>query len=383
MNTNKFFSLENYKSGTYDDCGDFKAFNPSFINQTWNWADADLNYLLAEANKELGALNTYSELIENIDVYILMHIQVEANKSSRIEGTRTSIEEDMMNIDDVLPEKKDDVQEIQNYVTALNYGIDRIQNDEFPFTSRLIRELHEKLMAGVRGQHKTPGEFRHSQNFIGGSRPSNAAYVPPTVNRLPELMSDFDKFMNSDFNMPILMKLAIMHYQFETIHPFLDGNGRTGRLIIPLYLLSSKEITKPCFYISSYFETNKDDYYKLLQNVRTNSEIIPWIKFFLRASIETAKSAKDKFKRALQVQRDYQNYLMQKRYSTETLREIISYMYRNPVTSALQISKHINVSLPTVNKHLSTLRTDGVIDEITGNKRNKLYALRKYIKAFI
>ena len=312
--------LEEYKSGHYDDCGDFKAFNPSFINHTWLWENAELNSLLAKANKELGALNTYSELVDNIDVYILMHIRVDANKSSKLEGTHTNLEDDMMNLEDVLPEKRNDVQEIKNYVNAMRYG---------------------------------------------------------------NLVSDLDRFLNNMDNLPILIKLAFLHYQFETIHPFLDGNGRTGRLIIPLFLLSSKEISKPCFYISNYFEEHKDEYYSKLQRVRTHSEIIPWIKFFLTASIETAVDAKQKFQNALNTQKRYQTYLMEKRYSTKTLRDIISYMYTDPVTNSFTISESISTSVTTVNKHLKTLLDDGIIDELTGNRRNKVYALRDYINAFV
>ena len=166
--------LESYVSGTYRNNGDFKSFCPSPINSIWTWSDIELNFLLSEANKELGGLNTYSELIPDIDIYIRMHIRTEANKSNKIEGTNTSIEEDMMKAEDISPEKRDDVQEVNNYISAMNYGIKRIVDDEFPFTSRLITEMHEILLQGVRGEHKTPGEFRRSQNFIGGSRPSNA-----------------------------------------------------------------------------------------------------------------------------------------------------------------------------------------------------------------
>lgn len=380
-NKNSFY-LEKYLSGSYDNCGDFKAFNPSFINHPWRWEDPELNSLLAKANIELGALNSYSELIKKIDVYIVMHIQVEANKSNKIEGTHTTIQEDMMDIEDVLPERKDEILEIQNYVSALNHGIKRITFDDFPFSSRLIRELHKILLTGVRGEHKTPGEFRLTQNFIGGTRPSNAAYVPPAVNRLPELMSDFDKFMHENMNIPVLVKLAMLHYQFETIHPFLDGNGRTGRLIIPLYLLSTQELTKPCFYISSFFDSHKDEYYSKLQRVRTHNEILEWIKFFLKASIDTAIEARRKFQGALAIQERYQNYLMRKQYSTDTLRKIILFMYEKPVSDAITISKSIDISIPTVNKHLKTLLHDGLITEITGNRRNKIYVLHEYINVF-
>lgn len=373
--------LEKYTSGSYKSQGDYKTFQPSLINCDWTWENSELNYLLAEANKEIGGLNTYSELISNIDVYILMHIQVEAHKSNRIEGTKTSIEEDMMDIEDVLPEKKDDVEEIKNYVKALNYGIKRISTDDFPFTSRLIKELHKILLSGVRGEYKTPGAFRTSQNWIGGSMPSNAVYVPPASVDLPDLISDLDKFINLCPEIPALIKIAMIHYQFETIHPFLDGNGRIGRLIIPLYLLAQKELTKPCFYISDYFECNKTEYYNHLQNTRINNNMISWIKFFLRASIETAQTAKTKFKKAIEQQEEYTSYLVLKR-SSDSLQKIIQAMYKTPVASVNTLSATTGLSIPTINKNLKILLADKIIVELTGNRRNRSFALYKYINVF-
>lgn len=237
--------MQRFKSGTYINQNDFKAFMPTYINESWEWEDTDINMLLEEASRELGGLNSFSDLIPNIDVYIKMHIKTEANKSSKIEGTKTSIEEDFMSIEDIVPEKRDDYEEVHNYIKALNYGIDRILIDDFPLCNRLICEIHEKLMQGVRGKYKTPGEFRKSQNWIGGTKPSDALYVPPRIVEMPDLMSDFEKFINNDnLRVPHLVKIAILHYQFETIHPFLDGNGRIGRLIIPLYLLSKGVLEK-------------------------------------------------------------------------------------------------------------------------------------------
>ncbi|MGI6766861.1 MAG: Fic family protein [Lentihominibacter sp.] len=374
--------LEKFKSGTYDNYGDYMAFRPSEINHAWTWESSKLNFLLAEANKELGGLNTYSELISDIDLYILMHIQVEANKSNKIEGTKTSIEEDMMDIEDVSPERRDDVQEIQNYVKAMNYGIKRIVEDDFPFTTRLICELHAIILDGVRGKHKGPGEFRKSQNWIGGSMPSNALYVPPAHINLPELLSDFDKFINSTNEIPALVKVAMIHYQFETLHPFLDGNGRIGRLIIPLFLLSSKELSKPCFYISDYFERNRSEYYEKLQKVRTDNDMIGWIAFFLRASIETARSAKEKFKNAVRQQDTYNEYLISKRGSSDSLSLIIHAMYKHPVATTRRICIETGLSSPTVNKYLKTLLNDNIVVEITGNKRNRVFALFDYINVF-
>lgn len=374
--------LENFKSGQYRNQGDFKSFCPSCINQMWTWEDSELNYLLAEANKELGGLNTYSELIPDIDLYIRMHIRTEANKSNKIEGTNTSIEEDMMSSEDISPEKRDDVQEVNNYIEAMNHGIKRIVEDDFPFTSRLMREMHQILLQGVRGEHKTPGEFRKSQNFIGGSMPSDAKYVPPSIIDMPDLVGDLDKFINMVDGMPELIKIAMIHYQFESIHPFLDGNGRIGRLIIPLYLLSKKELEKPCFYISNYFERNRTDYYEYLQNIRIKNDMLGWVKFFLKASIETAQSAKIKFKNAVKQVETYRNYLISKKTSTDSLQRIITAMYSQPVATVSQLSDLTGLTVQAVNNTVKILCDDHILSELTGNKRNRIFALTDYINIF-
>jgi len=374
--------LENFKAGTQRDQGDFKSFIPSFINKMWTWQDTELNFLLSEANKELGGLNTYSELIPNIDIYIRMHIRTEANKSSRIEGTNTSIEEDMMSIEDVSPEKRDDVQEVNNYIEAMNHGIRRIVEDDFPITSRLMTEMHQILLQGVRGKHKLPGEIRTSQNFIGGTMPSNAVFVPPATVDMPDLISDLDKFINMVTGMPELVKVAMIHYQFETIHPFLDGNGRIGRLIIPLYLLSKKELEKPCFYISNFFERNRTEYYDCLQNVRVKNDMLGWIKFFLRASIDTAQSAKIKFKNAVKQVETYSNYLISKKTSTDSLQRVITAMYGQPVATVSVLSDSTGLTVQAVNNVVKVLCEDRILTELTGNKRNRIFALRDYIDVF-
>lgn len=258
-----------------------------------------------------------------------------------------------------------------------------VLNDDFPFTSRLLREMHAILLKGVRGKHKTPGEFRHSQNFIGGSMPSNARYVPPSMADLDALISDLDKFMNEVEAMPELIKIAMIHYQFETIHPFLDGNGRIGRLMVPLYLLSKKELQKPCFYISDYFEGNRIEYYDRLQDVRENGAMIEWIKFFLHASIETARAAKMKFKNAVKQVESYNNYLISKRGNVDSLRLVLKEMYCQPVATISQLSEWTGLSPKTVNKSVALLCADEILIEVTGNKRNRVFALNDYLKVFL
>lgn len=375
--------IENYTSGTYTKYDTYKAFLPSCINHAWTWEDSEISLLLERASGELGGLNSFSELIPNVDIYIKMHIRTEANKSSKIEGTKTSMEEDLLSREDIAPEKRDDHEEVQNYIHALNYGIERIQKDDFPVSSRLICEVHYKLMQGVRGKHKTPGEFRKSQNWIGGTMPSNALYVPPHVLELNALLSDFEKFIhNDDLNVPHLIKVALLHYQFEAIHPFLDGNGRIGRLLIQLYLLDKKVIDKPFFYISDYLERNRDAYYEALNRVRTQNDIAHWIKFFLGATLETAQSAKIKFKSAVDLVEKYKNEVVS--FSGKPINNlaILHTFFDNPAQDVKEISKITGLTQPTVDKCIKLLISANMLKETTGNSRNRVFSLYKYLDVF-
>ena len=375
-------AVESFLSGKYRNNGDFKSFIPSPINDTWVWSSSEINELLSQADRELGALSTYPELIPDLDIYIRMHIRVEANKSNRIEGTKTSIEEDMLPKENLVSEKRDDVQEIENYIKAMDYGVKRIIDDDFPFSSRFLRELHQILLQGVRGEYKTPGEFRRSQNFIGGSKPSDAVYVPPSIADLDAAMEDFDRFANRNDDLPVLIRLAIMHYQFETIHPFLDGNGRIGRLMIPLYLLSRNILGKPCFYISDYFETHRSEYYAALQDTRVRNDMERWICFFLRASIATARKAKDTFNRVLRLVDKYNRYIAETKSMHTTISSIIREMYSRPIASVAILSEMTGIGVTIVNSAVNTLVADGVLSEITGGKRNRVFMLTEYMEIF-
>ena len=359
-------TVENFNSGKYRNNGDFLSFIPSPINDAWIWSSPEINELLSLADREIGALSAYSELIPDLDIYIRMHIRVEANKSNRIEGTRTSIEEDMLPKENLVSEKRDDVQEIENYIKAMDYGVKRIKEDDFPFSSRFLRELHQILLQGVRGEHKTPGEFRRSQNIAD----------------LDPAMEDFDKFANRNDNLPVLIRLAIMHYQFETIHPFLDGNGRIGRLMIPLYLLSKNILGKPCFYISDYFETHRSEYYSALQDTRVHSDMERWICFFLKASIATARKAKNTFNRVLLLVEKYNQYIAGKKKMHTTIGSIIKEMYSRPIASVAMLSEMTGAGIANVNSAVNMLVNDGILAEITGGKRNRVFMLIEYMKIF-
>jgi Fic family protein len=270
------------------------AFLPNKINEKWVWEDSEINILLEEANRKLGEINAFSFLVPNIDLFIKMHIVKEANKSSKIEGTKTEIDEAIMKENEISPEKRDDWKEVHQYIDAMNKAIKLLE--ELPISNRLIRETHRILMKTVRGENKSPGDFRKSQNWIGGQNLSNAKYIPPHEKYVEELMSDLEKFINNfQSNIPHLVKIAMIHYQFETIHPFLDGNGRVGRLLTTLYLVGNRILSKPALYLSDYLERNREEYYSKLTETREKNDIIPWINFFLKGVISTAENTKNTF----------------------------------------------------------------------------------------
>lgn len=375
--------LEEFNAGNYVNMGDYRAFIPSGINYNWEWIDTKLNKLLAEANRQIGELNAYSLLIPNVDLYIKMHVKIEANKSSRIEGTKTTIEEDLLDISDINPEKRDDWQEVQNYIKATNYGVERIQNG-FPVCNRLIREIHKILMQGVRGEHKTPGEFRTSQNWIGGTMPSNAVYVPPPYTELADCLSDFEKFINNEnIDTPDLVKIAILHYQFESIHPFLDGNGRIGRLIIPLYIQSRGMLDKPCLYISDYIERNKDTYYDMLTKARKDNDIIGWIKFFLEAIIETSRVAKEKFRNVVEFTHNMEDKIANLSVKYDNAKKVLELFYDEPILNRNKIAEKTSMKLTTVNGVVNAFLGAGIIKETTGYSRNQIFAFEDYINLFL
>ncbi len=376
-------NLKKYISGTTIAQSGYRSFRPTTVNHEWTWDESELNVLLEKAGEAIGSLNSYSILIPNVDVYIRLHIRTEAHKSNKIEGTKTTIEEDLMNIDDVPFEKREDRIEVENYIHAINEGIHKISIEGFPLSSRLIRELHYTLLQGVRGERKTPGEFRRSQNWIGGSMPSNAVFVPPFHDEVPDLISDLEKFIHNDeIHVPDLVKIAIIHYQFETIHPFLDGNGRIGRLIIPLFLLSKSKLLKPCFYISNYFELNKSLYYDKLTAVRTKNEMTEWIKFFLQAIIHTAESAKSKFEKIVKLVEEYKQLEYDIPGKNKNIASILNCFYHDPILSINEIVEQTDLTRTPVSNIVKSLVRRGVLYELPGYNRNRLYVLKDYFQIF-
>ena len=299
--------LEDYKSGHIEQGIGYKYFVPSLINDEWTWQDASINTLLEKASLRLGELNSFSRLVPNIDLFIQLHVTKEAVLSSRIEGTQTHMDEALLPQTEVQEERRNDWQEVRNYVDAINDAIANL--DRLPISSRLIRSTHKILLNSVRGEHKLPGEYRTSQNWIGGNSISDARFIPPHHQLVGELMGDLEKFLNNpNTHVPDLVKIAIAHYQFETIHPFLDGNGRIGRLLITLYMVQEKILAQPLLYLSTYFEKRKDLYYDNLNLVRVNNDMTHWIKYFLVGVEQTASLASQTLSNILRFKEDIEMY---------------------------------------------------------------------------
>jgi len=373
--------LEEFKSGTYTKEYEYKAFLPNKIDKDWSWDSSEINILLEEANRKLGEINAFSYLVPNIDLFIKMHIVKEANTSSKIEGTKTEINEAVMKEEELSPEKRDDWQEVNQYIEATNKAI--LLLEKLPLSNRLIKEIHKTLLKTGRGENKTPGEFRKSQNWIGGKNLSDASYIPPHEKNIGELLGDLELFMNNDsIKIPHLIKLALIHYQFETIHPFLDGNGRVGRLLITLYLIEKKILTKPVLYLSNYLEKNREKYYLYLSEARTNNNLIQWVEFLLKGIIETSENTKDTFLRIIELQKDIQIKLHNFGTRSEKIAIIINVFYQNPILSVKELVSLTSIPDKTVRNLLILMLENDLVTEMTGYGRNKLFVFDKYLKLF-
>ena len=373
--------LEEFISGTYTEEYQYKAFLPNPINEKWFWQDSEINMLLEEANRTLGEINAFSILIPNIDLFIKMHITKEANTSSKIEGTKTEMDEAIMKEEEITPERRDDWKEVHQYIEAMNGSIKLL--NELPLSNRLIRETHKILLQTVRGENKMPGDFRISQNWIGGSSLASAKFIPPNYRYIDELMGDVERFIhNESNNVPHLIKIAILHYQFETIHPFLDGNGRVGRLLITLYLVGQGILNKPALYLSDYLERNRDEYYSHLTAIREKNQIIPWIKFFLKGIISTATNAKETFIKIIQLQKDMEVKLHSFGTKSEKINTILNSFYDTPILSVKDIVTRTGIADKTTRNMLELMLEEGLIKEMTGYGRNKLFIFEKYFNLF-
>ena len=372
--------MKDFKAGYQVNQGYYKSFQPSPINKNWEIAEMEVFQLLSRADRQLGRLDMYSEYV-NIDLFISLHIAKEATQSSKIEGTQTNMEEAFLNREDVAFEKRDDWEEVQNYISAMNEAVKLLHT--LPFSSRLIKQTHKILLQGVRGEHKLPGEYRSSQNWIGGASINDAVFIPPVHTSINELMSDIEKFANDELNpLPDLLKIALIHYQFETIHPFLDGNGRVGRLLITLYLVSKGILKQPILYLSDFFERNRTLYYDNLMRARTHDDLTQWCKFFLAGVIETAKNGVKTFDNILQLQKSTEEKIKSLGVRSGDAKKVIDYLYTKPVIDAIAVGNIIEKSPASTYKLIATLEELQIIKEVTGLQRGRLYIFKDYLNLF-
>ncbi|ALO47611.1 Fic family protein [Pseudohongiella spirulinae] len=375
-------NISNFNAGRYEQRYEYKAFLPEHICHEWVIADPELMDLLGKADRALGELNAFSQLIPGIDFFIRTYVAKEATQSSRIEGTQTNIEDAFKDADDLKPDERDDWTDVQNYIQALRFAIESL--DRLPLSVRLLKQTHAILMQGVRGEHTLPGEFRSSQNWIGVSL-NHAAFVPPHHEHVPQLMGDLEKFLNAqDFFLHPLLRIGIAHYQFETIHPFLDGNGRLGRLMIALYLAAERLLHKPALYLSDYFERNKTAYVDHLMAVRHGNHLREWLVFFLFGIQETARAAARVFRAIIDlkqgIERDVLPHFGARRQGNA--HTLMRHLYGQPVIDIKWAAETIGTSTNTAAALVADLVSHGVLVEITGQHRNRLYVFDAYLRLF-
>ncbi len=376
--------LESFKAGVWRQQYQYKSFQPTLVNQVWTWEDPVINTLLEQSTKALGELNAFSLIVPDIDLFIEMHIMKEAQTSSRIEGTQTGINEALMPEDQIQPEKRDDWREVRNYVDAMNEAIAALKN--LPLSNRLLKQAHAILMQGVRGEHKQPGEFRSSQNWIGGSSLADAVFIPSHFDDVPDLMGDLEKFWhNEDIAVPHLVRIAISHYQFETVHPFCDGNGRIGRLLITLYLVSKGLLAKPSLYLSDFFERNRPSYYDALMRVRQSGDMIHWIRFFLKGVEETSAKGRDTFRKILALRTEVEHDVLSLGKRAPNARQALNLLYQKPIIMAADMERAdgLGISTPTANALIRDLIRLGILVEISGLQKRRVYAFDRYLNLFI
>ena len=373
--------IEDFHSGQYKPQYQYQSFMPALVNHNWNWESPQINTLLEQASKALAELNSFSLIVPDIDLFIRMHIIKEANQSSRIEGTQTHIDEVLAKKESIDPEKRDDWQEVQYYIQALNRALDELQ--QLPLSMRLLKQTHAILMSGVRGEHKSPGEFRTSQNWIGGSNLHNAVFIPPHHQDLPELLTDLEKFWhNEQILVPHLIRIAISHYQFETIHPFLDGNGRIGRLLISLYLVSHGLLAKPSLYLSDFLEQHRGAYYDALTQVRTSHDLGHWIKFFLTAVQETATNGKETFQSILQLRQTIEARIVTLGRRAENARKLLLNLYQQPIMSIKQVAELLDITPRAATALVMEFVKMDILVEQTGYTRNREFVFEPYLSLF-
>jgi Fic family protein len=374
--------LEEFQAGHFEEGRSYKFFVPTKVNTQWMWSDPSLNRLLERASIKVGELNSFSKLVPNMDLFIHLHVIKEAVISSRIEGTQTNMKEALMPKEELSPEKRDDWQEVQNYTEALNTAIRNLK--DLPLSSRMLRQTHKMLMQGARGEHKMPGEFRTSQNWIGGNSLTNAVFIPPTHEYVNGLMGDLENFLHNDkIEVPALIRIGIAHYQFETIHPFLDGNGRLGRLLITLYLVSELVMEKPLLYLSVFFEKNKNEYYDSLTRVRQKNDLLGWLRYFLLGVAETAELAAQTLSDIIALKMELENQIrerMGRRASNGLI--ILNHLFIDPIIQVKTVMKVCDLSKKAAHDLVNEFVKYEILVPISNNIRNRRFLFQRYLNTF-
>lgn len=375
-------NLEQFKSGESRKGYKYRYFVPSKINAEWSWESPVLSQFLEQTALKLGELNSFARLVPDIDLFIELHLTKEAVISSRIEGTRTEINEAMLPEAEVNPERRDDWQEVRNYVEALNYSIAEMK--KLPLSCRLLRGAHQKLMQGVRGEGKLPGEFRKSQNWIGGLSIADAKFVPPSYELVADLMTDLENFLhNDDLGVPQIVRAAIAHYQFETIHPFLDGNGRIGRLLITLQLISAGILDKPLLCPSVFFDRDRNLYFDRLTEVRVKNDLFSWVQYFLVGVEQTASEATKALTEVLALKKSAEENIFQnfgKRSSSGI--NLLYHLFSTPTVTVDAVAQLCDVSFRPASELTKLMIKAGLLKEITGQSRNRVFVFEPYLRIF-
>ena len=360
----------------------YKAFIPNELPFEVN-VDPELQVLLSRADLALGRLDGVADTLPKdiIDFFILMYVRKEATLSSQIEGTQATFEDVLKaeaRIEDAETHK--DVDEVLNYIAAMNYGLSRL--DTIPLSLRLIKEIHKILLKGVRGEWKTPGEFRISQNWIGGTNLQTARFIPPPQHEVVLLMSNLEKYLHHDTLVPILIKTGLIHAQFETIHPFLDGNGRIGRLLITFYLCQQGVLRKQLLYLSDFFKEHRQDYYDRLNDFRRNDDVEGWLKFFLEGMVETSEKSVETARKIIKLRDSHLNKVAGLGKSSEKGIALLNALYRTPIVRVKNVEKIVSLSNPNALSLVDKFVKLGILQELTGQKRNRIFSYKDYVSLF-
>lgn len=374
--------INEFKAGTLQEGYQYQFFLPELINHPFTWDDAELNALLEKASMRIGELKAFARFIPDADMFIKMHVVKEAVVSSKIEGTRTNMEDALMDVQEINPEKRDDWQEVNNYITAMNEAIAALS--DLPLSNRLFKKTHATLMQGVRGELKTPGEYRQSQNWIGGATLTDAVFIPPIHSAVSDLMSDLENFLHNESNrIPHLIKIAIAHYQFETIHPFLDGNGRLGRLMITLYLVSNDILERPLLYLSDFFEKNRTNYYDKLMAVRQKNDLRQWLVFFLVGLIETSEKAIATLQGIVSIKEELLVSIYQLAGKRATnAHKLLIHLFSNPILQTKDVEQVCQISPKAAGDMIALFMELNILAELTETQRNRVFIFSRYMNLF-